>query len=97
MLLIGALVVWSWRLQAERPDLYRTSLVALGLVLGQALVGAVVVYSGLQLLATLAHAGLMALLFVALSDGVRLVLPPPKRRERESEARRPMPGMAPGD
>ncbi len=97
MLLVGALVVWSWRLQAERPDLHRTSLVALGLVLAQAIVGAVVVYSGLQLLATLAHAGLMALLFVALSDGVRLVLPPPKSRRREERVRRSVPGMASGD
>jgi cytochrome c oxidase assembly protein subunit 15 len=97
MLLIGVLVAWSWRLQAERPDLHRTSLVALGLVFAQAIVGAIVVFSGLQLLATLAHAGLMALLFVALSDGVRLVLPPPKRREVDEQVRRSVPGMVPGD
>ncbi|MBA2451702.1 MAG: hypothetical protein H0V47_00915, partial [Chloroflexia bacterium] len=63
----------------------------------QAIVGAIVVFSGLQLLATLAHAGLMALLFVALSDGVRLVLPPPKRREVDEQVRRSVPGMVPGD
>ncbi len=97
MLLIGALVLWSWRFQADRPDLHRISLVALALVFAQAIVGAIVVFSGLQLLATLAHAGLMALLFVTLSDGVRCVLPPPKRREQGERAGRSVPGMVPGD
>ena len=97
-LMIVALVVWSYRFRAERGDLYRLSLLALVLVIAQAAAGAIVVYSGLQLLATLTHAGLMALLFVTLSDGVRLVLPPP-RREIEAQKARPasVPRMATGD
>lgn len=97
-LLIAGLVVWSYRFRAERDDLHRVSVVALVLVVAQAAVGAVVVYSGLQLLATLTHAALMALLFVALSDGVRLVLPPPRRVVDAEQARhRSVPGMATGD
>lgn len=75
-LAIGALLVWSWKFRGERPDLFNHSALAMILVIAQALAGAIVVYSGLQLLATLTHAGLMALLFVTLADGVRLVLPP---------------------
>ena len=96
-LLIVALVVWSWRFRMERGDLHTLSLVALALVIAQAIAGAIVVSSGLQLLATLTHAALMALLFVALSDGVRCVLPPPKAREQDERDRRSVPGMVPGD
>ncbi len=97
-LLIVALVVWSYRFRMERGDLHRLSLLALVLVIGQAAAGAIVVYSGLQLLATLTHAGLMALLFVTLSDGVRLVLPPPRREIEAEQARHAsVPRMATGD
>jgi cytochrome c oxidase assembly protein subunit 15 len=97
-LLIVALVVWSYRFRLERGDLHRLSLLALLLVIAQAAAGAIVVYSGLQLLATLTHAGLMALLFVTLSDGVRLVLPPPRREIEAEQARHAsVPGMATGD
>lgn len=96
--LILALAVWSYRFRLERGDLHSISLVALLLVIAQALVGAVVVYSGLQLLATLTHAGLMALLFVTLSDGVRCVLPPPpKTQPYEDEVRSASPQVATGD
>lgn len=97
-LLVVALVVWSYRFRMERGDLHRNALLALVLVLAQSVAGAIVVYSGLQLLAMLTHAALMALLFVTLSDGTRLVLPPP---EPETDARRvqqgSVPRMATGD
>jgi cytochrome c oxidase assembly protein subunit 15 len=98
LLLVFALVVWSYRFRIERQDLHQLSLLALLLVLAQAVAGAVVVYSGLQLLATLTHAALMALFFVTLADGVRLVLPP-RRRTSDAEAVRAgsMPRMATGD
>jgi cytochrome c oxidase assembly protein subunit 15 len=98
LLIALALVVWSFRFRAERADLHRLSLLALVLVLAQATAGAIVVYSGLQLLATLTHAALMALLFVTLADGVRLVLPPPARREERAGLRQgSVPRMATGD
>lgn len=96
-LLIVALVVWSYRFRAEREDLYHLSLLAFVLVIAQAAAGAIVVFSGLQLLATLTHAGLMALLFVTLSDGVRLVLPPPKEQLRDQRLHGSVPRMATGD
>ena len=97
-LLVVALVMWSYRFRMERGDLHRNALLALVLVIAQAAAGAIVVYSGLQLLATLTHAGLMALFFVTLSDGVRLVLPPPEHRtDVESARQRSVPRMATGD
>lgn len=96
-LAVGALLVWAWRLRAERPDLFHLSALAMVLVIAQALAGAIVVYSGLQLLATLTHAGLMALLFVVLSDGVRLVLPPPEPQVAETRVTGSVPRMATGD
>jgi cytochrome c oxidase assembly protein subunit 15 len=62
-------------LRAVRPDLFRISLVALVLVAAQALIGRWVVFSGLALMATLSHAGLMAALFVVLAERVRRVWP----------------------
>jgi heme A synthase len=68
----------------------------MALVIAQALIGAIVVSSGLQLLATLAHAGVMAILFVVLCDAVRLSW----RRTADpavEELGRHVPGMALGD
>lgn len=97
-LTIGVLLVWAWKLRAARPDLFHLSALAMALVIAQALAGAIVVYSGLQLLATLTHAGLMALLFVTLADGVRLVLPPPEPRVADNTSvARSVPRMATGD
>ena len=96
-LLVVALVVWSYRFRIERGDLHRNALLALLLVLAQSIAGAIVVYSGLQLLAMLLHAALMALLFVTLSDGVRLVLPPPEPKVDTSQVRQgSVPRMATG-
>ncbi len=97
-LAIGALLVWAWTFRAERPDLFNHSVLAMILVVAQALAGAIVVYSGLQLLATLTHAGLMALLFVVLADGVRLVLPPPEPQVADdTRITGSVPRMATGD
>jgi cytochrome c oxidase assembly protein subunit 15 len=95
-LILMGLVVLGYRLRDLRPDLFTISVLAMVLVVVQALIGAIVVSSGLQLLATLAHAGVMALLFVTLCDGVRLgwrhTVDP-----GVEELGRHMPGMALGD
>lgn len=96
-LLIVVLAIWSYTFRSERGDLYRMSLITLMLVIGQSIVGAIVVFSGVQLMATLTHAALMALLFVALSDGVRLVLPPPKTQLESEQVHGSVPRMATGD
>jgi cytochrome c oxidase assembly protein subunit 15 len=67
IILLGVLAVWSWKLRADRPDLARGSLAAIGLVLLQSLAGAYVVFSNLGLFSALAHAGVMSLLFGSIS------------------------------
>ncbi|HEV2128850.1 MAG TPA: COX15/CtaA family protein [Thermomicrobiales bacterium] len=97
-LMIVTLLVWSYRFRAEREDLHRNALLAFILVIAQSIAGAIVVFSGLQLLAALTHAALMALLFVVLSDGLRLVLPPPERQiDVETVQCGSVPRMATGD
>lgn len=98
--LISLLLVWmlivGYQLKEARPDLFTVSSVAMGLVLVQSLIGAIVVESGLQLMATLAHAGVMALLFVTVCDGVRLAM----KRRTDPETERigaELAGMAVGD
>ncbi len=83
VLAVASLCVWTWRLRAVRPDLYRASAVALTLILLQSLSGAAVVLTGATLLSGLSHSGLMALLFGSLSYLCLQSLPRPvAARER---------------
>jgi len=84
-LLIVGLVSWTWRMRVERPDLVRASLIALGMVILQALSGAVVVFTRLDIFSALAHAALAGLLFGSLSYLCLHVLP-----RRLSAAPRPV-------
>ena len=61
----------------RRPDLGRVAGVALGLVLLQAAVGALLAWTELSFLSTMAHAAVMALLFVAVAELCRRALPRP--------------------
>jgi heme a synthase len=54
------------RLREARPDLTRAASASVALAILQALSGAVVVFTRMELFSALAHAGLMALLFAAL-------------------------------
>lgn len=78
-MLIGLMVIGDAMLARNlalvRPDLLRLSVVAVAVVIAQALVGRWVIYSGLTLMATLSHAGLMAALFVVLAERIRRVWP----------------------
>jgi len=69
LLTIGVvwLFIWATRLRAARPDLFWGALLALVFVLAQALDGAFVVYSRLDIFSTLSHSAFVALLFGALS------------------------------
>jgi cytochrome c oxidase assembly protein subunit 15 len=80
-LLIAGLLYWSARLRQSRPDLYWASLAAMVLVLLQAFSGALVVWSRLNVFSTLAHAGLVTLLFGSLSYICYHVLPLPRGAE----------------
>jgi cytochrome c oxidase assembly protein subunit 15 len=68
VLMLGTLglFLWSRQTRAVRPDLYRGSLWSLVLVLAQALVGALVVFSRVAEYSQMLHAGLVALLFATL-------------------------------
>jgi cytochrome c oxidase assembly protein subunit 15 len=67
VLALAGLALWARRLRPAHPHLARASALALGLALLQALSGALVVGTRMGLWSTLAHAGLMTLLFGALS------------------------------
>jgi cytochrome c oxidase assembly protein subunit 15 len=71
ILVVFGLVYWASKFREERPDIYRATHIAAGLILAQAVVGGMVVIFKLSIYATLAHAGLMALLFVVLCDVAR--------------------------
>ena len=73
--MIAAIAVMGARFRSFRPDLFSIGVAALAVVIAQGLVGAWVVYSGLTLMATLSHAGLMAILFVTLAEGIRRTWP----------------------
>lgn len=77
--LVGLMIIGdamlARNLRRSRNDLFVLSLIAVGLVIAQALIGRWVVFSGLALMATLSHAGLMAALFVVLAERVRRTWP----------------------
>ena len=66
-LLLGALLLAAARWRRQRPDLFWGSVLALGLALAQSVSGAVLVFSRLDLVASLAHSGIVVLLFGCLS------------------------------
>lgn len=75
MVLVGVLAVWAYRFRSARPDLYRGSVLAAGLILAQSLSGAFVVWTRLDFVATMSHAALAALLFACLSYLCYQVIP----------------------
>jgi cytochrome c oxidase assembly protein subunit 15 len=79
LLTIGVivLVVWSARLRSDRPDLYRAALAALGLVVLQALIGAAVVWTNMDIFTALGHAAVVGLMFASLTYVCVHVLPRP--------------------
>lgn len=76
-LAILGLVVWTHRMQWQRPDLYFAGVLALALVILQSLAGAAVVFTRLDLFSTLAHAAMVGLMFGCLSYLCMHVLPRP--------------------
>jgi len=75
MLLISGIAFLAWRDRSIRPDLFNVSMLALLLVVAQAIAGMLVVRTGMQLISTLIHAGMMAALFLTLCEACRLSLP----------------------
>lgn len=76
---IAIIVYRATARRAQRPDLYVGSWIALVAVLLQALAGAAVVWTGLDLFSALAHAAIVGLMFGALTYLCLHVLPRPRR------------------
>ena len=74
-----ALLYWGFKLRSERPELWRNSIVAFSFVILQSIFGLIVIESGLALMATLAHAFGMSVLFVVLCEATRLSWRPTKQ------------------
>ncbi|MGC4105989.1 MAG: heme A synthase [Thermomicrobiales bacterium] len=72
---IIAMFWMAWKVRDARPDLFAHSRMALIVVILQSFAGGMVVLTKVQLLSTLTHAALMAILFVVLADGVLKILP----------------------
>jgi heme a synthase len=85
--LIAGIALLAHRSRHIRPDLHNLTLLALLVVICQAIVGGVVVVSDMQLISTLLHAGLMATLFLVLCEGCRVTLPARVRSERPAPVR----------
>jgi cytochrome c oxidase assembly protein subunit 15 len=73
ILLVGTLAAFSYHRRTAEPDLFRVNAAAFVLILLQAAAGGAVVLTRLDLWSPLAHAGLMALLFLCLADACRQV------------------------
>ena len=72
--LILGIAMLAHRTRTTRPDLFNISLLAVLVVISQAVVGGIVTQTDMQLVSTLMHAGLMAVLFLVLCEGCRLTL-----------------------
>lgn len=73
MLLIFGLAFWARSFKSDYPELSSVLNVASVAIVGQALAGAFVVNTRLDLWTTLLHAALMAILFVMICDACRMV------------------------
>jgi cytochrome c oxidase assembly protein subunit 15 len=82
--LVGTLALFAYRFRATEPALFRINTAAFVLILLQAGAGGAVVLTKMDLWSPLAHAGLMALLFLCLADACRQVYP----RSRPADAPR---------
>jgi cytochrome c oxidase assembly protein subunit 15 len=85
-ILIAVLVIWAVRLRHVRPDVCWASIAALALVLLQAVSGAVVVFTKVDLFSALVHAGLVALLFGNLTYLCLHLLPPSRSALQQRDA-----------
>jgi cytochrome c oxidase assembly protein subunit 15 len=90
MLLIFGLAFWARSFKADYPELASVLNVASVAIVLQAVAGAFVVRSRLDLWTTLLHAALMAILFVMICDACRMVWSArPRRAESLPDTGRP--------
>lgn len=80
VLAVAVLLFWTYQLRETRPDLFRGATIAGVLVILQALSGAVVVFTDMDLFSALLHAALVGLLFGNLTYLCMHALPLPRSR-----------------
>ena len=91
MVLVYALFWTSYKLREDYPSLFTVNAFATVFITLQALAGGAVVLSELSLWTTLAHAALMAWLFVFITDACRQVLKSTRTLKTEATAYYPQP------
>jgi cytochrome c oxidase assembly protein subunit 15 len=92
MLLIFGLAFWARSFKTDYPELASVLNVSSLAIIGQALAGAFVVNTRLDLWTTLLHAALMAILFVMICDACRMVWSArPRPTPAVADARQPSP------
>jgi cytochrome c oxidase assembly protein subunit 15 len=90
LIAMGSLLYWTLRLRDQRPDLYWASLIAVGLVVAQAISGGLVVLTEVDVFATMAHSVLVSLYFATLVYlGIHVLPRPAAARAQEIAAERP--------
>lgn len=82
--LVGAIAMYTYRRREIEPDLFRINAAAFVLILLQAASGGAIVLTRMETWSPLAHAGLMALLFLCLADAARQI----SQRSRASTEQR---------
>lgn len=82
---VVGLVMWARKLRATRPDLYRASVIAGVLVVAQALSGAVVAFTRVDLFSALTHAAVVGLFFGVLTYLCLHVVPLPRPVEARGQ------------
>lgn len=102
---MAALLWYTIRMREQRPDLFWGSVVALVLVIAQSIGGAAVVWTRMDVFATLSHGTIVSLFFGTLAylcihvlprpESARLATPAPERNERFKPA--PSPAGSTGD
>lgn len=92
VVLMVCLFVWARRVRRARPDLYAASVVALALVLAQALEGAVLVLSRASIWTEVMHSAFVALFFSVMAYMCLQVLPRTARTRAAEALRTPMRG-----
>jgi heme a synthase len=102
---MAALLWYTIRMRENRPDLYWGSIIALVLVIAQSIGGAAVVWTRMDVFATLSHGTIVSLFFGTLAylcihvlprpESARLAAPAPERSERFSPS--PSPAGSTGD
>ena len=97
MLLIFGLAFWARSFKADYPELASVLNVASVAIVGQALAGAFVVNTRLDLWTTLLHAALMAILFVMICDACRIVWSARPRSTRAAPDARQTSALPAGD